>query len=149
MMSVLSQNFRKLNVALISCLLTLLFQILSHQAIAQDSTWVLAGACIPHSRDQGPWDCKAEHLLQPKCLDREKTGYDAAWKLVRNNDEAAIFLKAVYSYYNNSSKFAQWLACQGFYIDLTSIGAGGFHQDSDYRLVWVRIGFLTKGPRTP
>ena len=149
MNGILSNKLGKLVVVLISHILALTLFVLPNGAVAQEPKFGLAGACVLHSRDQGPWDCKAEQILRPMCLGREKTGYDAAWKLVGNNDEATIFLKAVYSYYNDPLKFARWLACQGFYTDLGSKAAGGFHQVPDSELIYIRLGYVTKAAPYP
>ena len=149
MKRILSNKLREWLGALIRSLIVPIFLFSVPKAVAEDLRPWLTGACTPHTPDQGPWDCKATELLWSMCLGKKTLGYDPLWKLVRNDDDAAILLKAIYSELNDPSKFLQWLSCQGVHTYLGSKAAGGFRRDPGSELIWIRFSYPTKKPPYP
>ena len=116
-------------------------------AMAQNAASALSGSCIPHTQEQGPWDCKVAKVVNLECLESKVILYDDAWKLVRNSDEAVILLKSVYSRLNDPLKFSQWLACQGFKANMgPAVIVPNFR---NYESIVYNFSYSTKSPPFP
>ena len=110
----------------------------------EDFSSYVSGTCIPRSEIQGSWDCLIIKEIRPTCPERTIKNYDQIWKLVKNEDEAAILIKSMYVNLEGPLKFGAWLACQGFTVQVFSKSAEGFPEYRETEPVSINIGYSTK-----
>lgn len=87
-------------------------------AKAQEAEIALQGECIPHTPEQGPWDCKITQRRQITCIGGKERKLDSFWVLVDGQRQVEIYVKLKYEELNNLRAFSLWLACQDFNVDV-------------------------------
>jgi hypothetical protein len=89
---------------------------------SQDAVPTLRGACSPVVPGGTEWDCAivpGGHLEDIKCNSGPPGGLEAGWQKNRDVHEAVRMFQQQYETMDNLNKFVQWLACQGFRVNIT------------------------------
>jgi hypothetical protein len=113
-------------------------------ALPQNAKTAITGECIPHTVEQGPWDCAVKGVVKINCEDAMPNSAELQkWAKIGSEAEAEKYVTAKYQELNNLQKFAQWFACQGF-----NTNAFGPHDSfpNDPRATEFGIGAVI-GPR--
>lgn len=88
-------------------------------------------ACVPRAQADGPWDCKIEGPRRIECeLPGDSALRDPSLALVAGPSGFEILLRVKYKEVGNLGRFAQWAACNGFFVDVwqfegTAVGKPG------------------------
>lgn len=101
---------------------------------AEDSSSGLIGTCVPLTKEKGPWACSVPYQAV-NCRTGNVHQLDADWKTIKDGEDAKILLKSKYKSIGGPIPFSQWLACQGFQVEMFSPELKGFTKDETRSLV--------------
>ena len=133
--------------------------LIAPEAMAQDAASALSGNCVPHTKEQGPWNCKVIKPPTIFCSQTEPWFLDRIWKTADSTDDANARLRMEYSKANDVLNFSRWFACQGFSVGMKSpanflinhdntlflIGGSSPSKDPPFPIGW--INYLMGWPR--